>query len=74
MHDSNATKEHLIERREEILRQLGDLEKPLHEELDRDTDGQAIQVEQTDVTISIVDGLNKELRQIEEMLLEHEMD
>ena len=74
MHDSNATKEHLIERREEILRQLGELEKPLHEELDRDTDEQAIQVEQTDVTISIVDGLNKELRQIEEMLLEYEAE
>ena len=74
MHDSNTTKEHLIERREEILRQLGELETPLREELDRDTDEQAIQLEQTDVTISIVEGLNKELRQIEEMLLEHETD
>ena len=74
MHDSSTTKEHLIERREEILRQLGEHEVPLREELDRDTDEQAIQLEQTDVTISIVEGLNKELRQIEELLLEHETD
>jgi hypothetical protein len=74
MRDSNTTKEHLIERREEILRQLAELRGPLHEELDRDTDEQAIQVEQTDVTLSIVDGLNNELRQIEEMLLEHEVE
>ena len=74
MHDTNTTKEHLIERREEIRRQLRELEEPLHEELDRDTDEQAIQLEQTDVTISMVDGLNKELRQIEEMLLEFEAE
>jgi hypothetical protein len=73
MHDSKINKEHLIQRREEILRQLGRLEIPIHEELDRNTDEQAIQLEQTDVTLSMVDGLNRELRQIEEMLLENEI-
>ena len=74
MHDSNATKEHLIERREEIRRQIGELEAPISEELDRDPEEQAIQVQQTDVTLSILEGLNDELRQIEEMLLEHEAE
>lgn len=73
MHDSKINKEHLIQRREEILRQLGRLEIPIHEELDRNSDEQAIQLEQTDVTLSMVDGLNRELRQIEEMLLENEI-
>ena len=72
MFDSKINKEHLIQRRDEILRQLGQLEAPIHEELDRNADEQAIQLEQTDVTLSVVDGLNRELRQIEEMLLEYE--
>ena len=74
MFDSKINKEHLIQRREEILRQLSDLETPIHEELDRSADEQAIQFEQTDVTLSMVDGLNRELRQIEEMLFEYEAD
>ena len=74
MFDSKINKEHLIQRRDEILRQLGQLEAPIHEELDRNADEQAIQLEQTDVTLSVVDGLNRELRQIEEMLLEYEVD
>ena len=74
MFDSKINKEHLIQRRDEILRQLGQLEAPIHEELDRNADEQAIQLEQTDVTLSMVDGLNRELRQIEEMLLEYEVD
>ena len=72
MFDSKINKEHLIQRRDEILRQLGQLEAPIYEELDRNADEQAIQLEQTDVTLSMVDGLNRELRQIEEMLLEYE--
>ena len=74
MFDSKINKEHLIQRREEILRQLGGLEVPMHEELDRNADEQSIQLEQTEVTLSMVDGLNRELRQIEEMLLEYEAD
>ena len=70
MHDTKISKEHLHTRRDEILRQIGELQVPLHEELDRNGDEQSIQLEQRDVTLSMVDGLNKELRQIEEMLLE----
>ena len=46
----------------------------MHEEPDRNADEQSIQLEQTEVTLSMVDGLNRELRQIEEMLLEYEAD
>lgn len=70
MHDSKITREHLVKRREEILGQLNGLEAPIHEELDRNSDEQSIQLEQQDVTLSMVSGLNRELRQIEEMLLE----
>lgn len=72
MFDSKANKEHLIQRRDEILQELGRLETPIHEELDRNADEQAIQLEQTDVTLSMVDSLNRELRQIEETLFEYE--
>ena len=72
MHDTKITREHLLKRREEILRQLGGLETPIHEELDRNTDEQAIQLEQQDVTLSMVEGLNKELRQIEETLADYD--
>jgi len=70
MHDTKITKEHLMGRRNEIMRQLGGLENPIHEELDRNADEQAIQLEQQDVTLSMVDSLNRELRQIEEMLMD----
>ncbi len=73
MSDNKIPKEHLIQRREEIRRQISQLETPISEELERDPEEQAIQVQQTDVTLSIVDGLNRELRQIEEMLLEYEV-
>lgn len=68
MHDTKISREHLHKRREEILRQIGGLHEPIHAELDRNSDEQSIQLEQTDVTLSMVEGLNKELRQIEEML------
>ena len=74
MNDTKIPKEHLIQRREEIRRQISQLEAPISEELDRDPEEQAIQVQQTDVTLSILEGLNDELRQIEEMLLEHEAE
>ena len=74
MFDSKINKERLIQRRDEILGQLGRLEAPIHEELDRNPDEQAIQLEQTDVTLSMVDALNSELRQIEEALFEFDAD
>lgn len=72
MHGTETTKEHLHNRREEILSELGGLERPIHDELDRSIDEQAIQLEQQDVTLSMVQQLNNELRQIEERLLEFE--
>lgn len=74
MNENKIPTEHLAQRREEILRQISQLEAPISEELDRDPEEQAIQVQQTDVTLSIVDGLNRELKQIEEMLLENETE
>lgn len=74
MNDNKIRKEHLIQRREEIRRQISQLEAPISEELDRDPEEQAIQVQQTDVTLSILEGLNDELRQIEETLAEYEAD
>ena len=74
MNDNKIRKEHLIQRREEIRRQISQLEAPISEELDRDPEEQAIQVQQTDVTLSILEGLNDELRQIEETLAEYQAD
>lgn len=74
MNDSKIPKEHLIQRRDEIRRQISELETSISEELDRDPEEQAIQVQQTDVALSILEGLNDELRQIEEMLFEFEAD
>ncbi len=72
MHNKKITKEHLIQRRGEILAQLGRLDDDIHNELDHHPDEQSIQLEQQEVTLSMVDGLNKELKEIEIMLLEEE--
>lgn len=72
MHNKKITKEHLIQRRGEILAQLGRLDDEIHNELDHHPDEQSIQLEQQEVTLSMVDGLNKELKEIEIMLLEEE--
>lgn len=72
MHNKKITKEHLIQRRSEILAQLGRLDDDIHNELDRHPDEQSIQLEQQEVTLSMVDRLNKELKEIEIMLLEEE--
>lgn len=74
MKDTKITKDHLIERRREILDRLGKLDDEIHDELDRDPEEQAIQLEQQDVTLSIVGNLNKELADIEERLLEFESE
>jgi len=72
MTESKITKEHLLARRDEILDQLSKLDDELKEELDRDSDEQAIQLESQDVTLSVIANLNKELAQIEEKLLDLE--
>jgi len=72
MHNKKITKEHLIQRRDEILAQLGRLDDDIHNELDHHPDERSIQLEQQEVTLSMVDRLNKELKEIEIMLLEEE--
>ena len=69
MHNKKITKEHLIQRRGEILAQLGRLDDDIHNELDHHPDEQSIQLEQQEVKLSMVEGLNKELKEIEIMLL-----
>ena len=68
------TKEHLIQRRSEILAQLGRLDDDIHNELDGHPDEQSIQLEQQEVTLSMVEGLNKELKEIEIMLLDEDVE
>ncbi|MBL8123689.1 MAG: hypothetical protein KIT61_11495 [Pyrinomonadaceae bacterium] len=74
MHNKKITKEHLIQRRSEILAQLGRLDDDIHNELDRHPDEQSIQLEQQEVTLSMVEGLNKELKEIEIMLLDEDVE
>jgi hypothetical protein len=68
--DKKPSREHLERRRNEILDQLGLVNTDLRIELDRDTEEQAIQVEQDDVSITMESQLRRELDQIEEMLRE----
>jgi hypothetical protein len=68
--DKKPSREHLERRRNEILDQLGRVNTDLRIELDRDTEEQAIQVEQDDVSITMESQLRRELDQIEDMLRE----
>ena len=58
----------LERRRDEILKQLNDVNDDLQVELDRDPEEQAIQVEQDQVSISMEDNLRRELAEIEDKL------
>jgi len=68
--DKKPSREHLERRRDEILDQLGRVNNELRIELDRDTEEQAIQVEQDDVSITMESQLRRELDEIEEILRE----
>jgi RNA polymerase-binding transcription factor DksA len=68
MKDTNISKEHLERRRDEINAQLGDVSKDERIELDPDMEEQAIQMEQHEVSVAIVDNLRRELADIEERL------
>lgn len=70
MAEINQTKEHLINRRDEILTQLNRAGDNLREgfELDPDPEEQAIQLEQEEVLIGIEANLQKELAVIEDRL------
>lgn len=70
MPEIKQTKEQLERRRDEINEQLNRVNRDLQTELDRDTEEQAIQVEQDQVAISMEANLRKELAMIEEKLLE----
>ncbi len=63
-----VTTEHLKQRREEILKELEKVNEDLELQLDPDPEEQAIQIEQSDVPISIEANLRRELDQIEDEL------
>lgn len=66
------TKEQLEKRRDDILEQLNRNSENIREEfeLDRDPEEQAIQVEQSEVLITMEANLRKELAMIEDVLLD----
>lgn len=64
----NNSRESLEKRRDEILAQLEDGGRDLQMELDRDPEEQAIQIEQFDVSASIVENLRRELADVEDKL------
>lgn len=72
MAEINQTKEHLINRRDEILAQLNRAGDNLREgfDLDPDPEEQAIQLEQEEVLIGIEANLQRELAVIEDRLLD----
>ncbi len=69
MKDTNISREHLERRRDEINAQLGDASKGERIELDPDMEEQAIQMEQHEVSVTMVDNLRRELADIEDRLL-----
>jgi len=68
MADNKQSREQLEKRRDEINAQLNRVNRDLQNELDRDPEEQAIEVEQEDVPIAMEDNLRAELEQIEEKL------
>ena len=61
-------KEQLEKRRDEINAQLAGVNKTLGIELDRNSEDQAIQVEQDEVSMTMESNLRKELNDIEDKL------
>lgn len=66
------TKDQLLHRRDEIRNELARHDGDIQMELDRDPEEQAIQMEQHDVTVGIVENLRRELAEIEDKLLDYE--
>ncbi|MGI8670662.1 MAG: hypothetical protein ACR2J3_12585 [Aridibacter sp.] len=66
----NYTKEQLEKRRDEIQKQLGEVNEDERIELDNDMEEQAIEMEQHEVSVTMEENLRKELMQIEDKLLE----
>lgn len=65
-----VSKENLLRRRDEINAQLEQVNRSLRMELDRDTEEQAIEVEQEEVAIAMERNLRVELSDIEDRLFE----
>ncbi len=74
MPENKLSKEHLLERRDEINAQLNRVNEVLRLELDRDPEEQAIQLEQDQVAITMEDSLRAELADIEEKLFALEQE
>jgi len=68
MAEVRQTKKQLQERRNEIIDQLKKVNRDLHMELDRDTEEQAIEIEQEEVAISMEQNLRAELNAIDDKL------
>lgn len=73
MKNNQPSRENLIKRRDELIEQLNRTDQDLRLALDRDTEEQAIQLEQEDVSITMENNLRKELIYIEEQLAEMDM-
>lgn len=65
---SNAEKQKLIEKRNELRARLEEIEKGYRQGLDKDAEEQAQQLENAEVVAGIAKALAEELRQIEEQL------
>jgi RNA polymerase-binding transcription factor DksA len=70
MKEIKQTREQLETRRDEINKQLNKVNQQQRIELDNDMEEQAIEVEQTEVAVSMEENLRKELNEIEEKLIE----
>lgn len=72
MNDKDVSQEQLERRRDEINEQLGKFSESQQIELDRDAEEQAIQIEQHEVSVTMIDNLRRELADIEDRLLDAE--
>ncbi len=70
MTEIKQTREQLEKRRDEIQKQLGEVNEDERINLDNDMEEQAIQMEQHEVSVTMEENLHKELMQIEDKLLE----
>ena len=68
MTEPKMSRERLEKRREELLAQLGEESQNVQIELDQDPEEQAIQIEQHDVSITMVENLRRELADVEDKL------
>lgn len=60
----------MLKRRDEINDELSRVNRDLQVELDQDSEEQAIQVEQSEVSVTMESNLRKELADIEDKLLD----